>query len=155
MAADGPLASAGQMKPPPPLRVLVDTNVVLDLLLQRDPWYSQCQAFWQARDAGRLVAYLPASVLTDIYYISRRIVGNDLAHQIVTRCIREFGLLALYRGILEAALALPGTDFEDNVQIACANAAHLDFIVTRNIADFRQSPIQALEPPDLVKRLAP
>ncbi len=113
----------------------------------------QGQTFWQARDAGKLVAYLSSSALTDIYYISRRIVKDDAARQIVTRCIREFGLLAVYRGILEAALALPGKDFEDNVQIACASAARLDFIVTRNLADYRQSPIPALSPPELAQRL--
>lgn len=146
MAASGPTR---------PLRVLVDTNVVLDQLLRRNPWYTQAQTFWQARDAGQLVAYLPASVLTDIFYISRRQVGKDQALQAVARCLREFGLLATYRAVLQAALALPGPDFEDNVQIASAQAAGMDLIVTRNTADFHHSPIPALEPADVASRLTP
>lgn len=141
--------------PPRPLRILVDTNVVLDQLLRREPWYTQAQTFWQARDAGQLVAYLPASVLTDIFYISRRQVGKDQAFQAISRCLREFGLLATYRAVLDAALALPGPDFEDNVQIASAQAGAMDLIVTRNIADCRHSPIPAVEPTDVVSRLTP
>lgn len=137
------------------MRGLVDTNVILDQLLRREPWYTQAQPFWQARDAGQLVAYLPASVLTDIFYISRRQVGKDQAFQAVSRCLREFGLLATYRAVLQAALALTGPDFEDNVQIASAQAAGMDLIVTRNVTDFRQSSIPALEPTDVVNRLAP
>jgi len=93
---------------------------VLDQLLHREPWFTEAQPFWQARDAGSLTAYLPASVLTDIFHISRRQVGNDEARRAVARCLDEFGIVAVYRALLDSALALPGSDFEDNLQIACA-----------------------------------
>jgi len=89
-----------------PLRVLVDTNVALDQLLQRDPWYAIAQPFWRARDAGRLVAYLSASTLTDVSYIGRRHAGPAQARQAVERYLHEFGLVPLSRAVLEAALAL-------------------------------------------------
>src|SRR5690348_4532436 len=130
--------------PPQRLRVLVDTNVALDQLLRREPWFSQAQPFWQARDGGLFVAYLPASVLTDMYYIGRKEVGHEQARAGVARCLREFGIVPVYRAVLDAALALPGSDFEDNVQIACARLARLDLIVTRNTRDFRHSPIAAV-----------
>lgn len=143
------MGTSGASAQPQPARVLVDTNVVLDQLLQREPWYTQAQPFWQARDARQLVAYLPASVLTDIYYIARRQIGNDPARQAVVRCLREFGLLAVYRRVLEAAMALPGTDVEDNVQIVCAQLAHLDLIVTRDATGFQLSPVPVLNPMDI------
>ena len=70
------MAASLHGEPVHPLRVLVDTNVVLDQLLQREPWYADAQPFWQARDTGRLVAYLPASTITDIFYIGRRHAGS-------------------------------------------------------------------------------
>lgn len=140
---------------PRPLQVLVDTNVVLDQLLGRDPWYTQAQPFWQARDAGKLIAYLSATTITDIYYIARRQVGSDAARLDVERCLREFGLLAVARDILERVLAAAGSDFEDNIQITCAQAAGLDLIITRNVADFRYSPIPAIEPAAIVNYLTP
>ncbi|MGH2517232.1 MAG: type II toxin-antitoxin system VapC family toxin [Ktedonobacterales bacterium] len=141
--------TSGHIRQSSSARVLVDTNVVLDQLLRREPWYTQAQPFWQARDERRLIAYLPASVLTDIYYIARRQIGSDPARQAVARCLREFGLLAVYRRVLEAAMALPGTDVEDNVQIVCAQFARLDLIVTRDASGFQHSPIPVLNPTNI------
>ncbi len=135
------------------LHILVDTNVVLDLLLAREPWLSQAQPMWEARDAERLVAYLPASALTDIFYICRKQVGLERARQAVAACIQGFTLIAVDHAIVSAALALPGDDFEDNVQIACAMSGALDIIVTRDPAGFARSPIPAIEPLAVVARL--
>ncbi len=149
------MARRVQEQPARPLRVLVDTNVVLDQLLQREPWYSSAQPFWQARDAGRLIAYLPASAVTDIFYIGRRHAGLVLARQAVERCLREFGLLAIDRVVLEAALLLAGSDIEDNVQIACAQLTSMDLIATRDPAGFRHSSIPAVGPTSVVSFLKP
>lgn len=108
------------------LRVLVDSNIVLDALLQREPWYTAARPFWHARDEGQILAHLPASAVTDIFYIGRRHAGLTLARQAVERCVREFALLSVDRAVLEAALALAGPDIEDNVQIVCAHRAGLD-----------------------------
>ena len=135
--------------------MLVDTNVVLDPLLQREPWYTAAQPFWQARDGGSLVAYLPASAVTDIFYIGRRHAGLALARRAVERCLREFGLLPVYRAVLEAALALPGPDIEDNAQIASARFAGLDLIVTHDMAGFRYAPMPAVEPAAVIGQLTP
>jgi predicted nucleic acid-binding protein len=130
----------------PPLHVLVDTNVVLDLLLARQPWLTEAQSMWEARDAGGLFAHVPASALTDIFYICRKVVGVNQAKRAVDACLQGFTIITVTRHILAMALALPGSDFEDNVQIACAQSAGLDLIVTRNVADFVHSPILAVEP---------
>lgn len=144
------MAASAHVQSARPLRVLVDTNVVLDQLLQREPWHTAAQPFWQARAAGRLVAYLPATTITDIFYIGCRHAGLAPARQAVERCLREFGLLPVYRAVLEATLALPGPDVEDNVQIACTQLAGLDLTVTRDTADFRHAPMPAVEPPAIV-----
>jgi predicted nucleic acid-binding protein len=140
---------------PPALRVLLDTNVVLDLLLRREPWVTEAQPLVEAQDAGRVIAYLPTSAVTDVFYISRRLVGIERAFEVVDRCLEDFELVPVDQAILEAARQLPGNDFEDNVQIACSQAVGLDLIVTRNVADFRLSPIPAIEPATIVGHLAP
>lgn len=132
-----------------PLRVLLDTNVVLDRILQRQPWFDHAADLWQARSAGLLVAYLAASTLTDIFYIGRRIVGGSDALTAVDTCLREFGIVAVTLDVLLAARALSGPDFEDDVQIACAQATGLQLIVTRDVAGFAMSPIRAIEPGEI------
>lgn len=154
MASEGSAAHPAGASSLPPQRVLADTNVLLDLLLARQPWLSQAQSLWDAYDAGRLSIYLPASVLTDIFYICRKQVGVARARQAVEACLHGFIVVAVDRPIAETALALPGNDFEDNVQIACAQFAGLDLIVTRNTTDFAHSPIVVVEPSAITTHLS-
>ena len=148
-------SSGGSGTSPTPIRALIDTNVVLDLLLAREPWASEAKHIWDARDDGRLEAYLPASVLTDIYYICRKQIGVALARAAISECLRRFIILTVDRALLEAALRLVGPDFEDDVQIVSAQASGLNLIVTRNVADFVHGPIPALTPAEVVARLSP
>ena len=136
-----------------PHGVLVDTNVLLDLLLTREPWFTAARPLWDARDASQIECYLPASVLTDVFYICRKQIGVSNAKTAVGLCLARFTLLAIDRPILEAAHQLPGTDFEDSVQIACAMRAGLNLIVTRDPRDFAHSPVPAIAPPDVVSHL--
>jgi predicted nucleic acid-binding protein len=135
------------------LHVLVDTNVVLDLVLAREPWATQAKPLWSARDAGQLIACLPASVLTDVFYIYRKQIGVDRAKAVIEECSRRFVILAVDHALMQTALSLPGSDCEDNVRIACAQLAAIDLIVTRNVADFVHSPVPVLDPPALIVRL--
>jgi predicted nucleic acid-binding protein len=154
------MATSPEQEPaaPPILRALIDTNVILDLLLRREPWVTDAQPLVDAQDVGRVTVYLPTSALTDIFYISRRLVGIDHAFEAVDRCLEDFVIVPVDRALAEAARRLPGNDFEDNVQIACAQAAGLDLIITRDtrdVAGFRHSPIPAIKPAAIVGYLAP
>jgi predicted nucleic acid-binding protein len=146
-------ASSGASLPGQKLRVLADTNILLDLVLAREPWASEAKALWDSRDQGRVLIQVAASVLTDIFYSCRKQVGSDRVRLAVEECLRRCILVPVDRTILEAALALPGSDFEDNVQIACAQAAQLDLIITRNVADFTHLTVPAMEPAGVVDRL--
>jgi predicted nucleic acid-binding protein len=145
VVAPPPDTSQGQA-PRVPIRVLIDTNVILDWLLDRKPWADAAQPLWDARDAGDVITYLPASVVTDIFYVIRRQANIPTAFAAIDRVFAAFGLFAVDGPLLQQARALPGSDFEDNVQIACAITAKLDLIVTRNPADFRFSPIPVIDP---------
>ena len=132
-----------------PVRPLIDTNVVLDWLLDRKPWADEAKPLWDARDAGLIVCYLPASVLTDIFYIVRRSAGISGAFSALDRVFGAFGLFAVDAPLLQQARALPGNDFEDNVQIAWAVNASLDVIITRDPTGFRHAPVAVIEPPQI------
>lgn len=136
------------------LRVLVDTNVWLDLALAREPWASQAKPIWDARDTAQVAVYMPASVLTNSFYVCRRQIGTSQAKAAIAECLRRCINIAVDRTILEGALALAGPDFEDNIQITCAQSASLDLIVTRDASGFAQSPISAIDPAALVARLS-
>ena len=136
-------------------RAFFDTNVVLDVLLKRSPWDVDAAACWQACDEGTLLGFLTASTLTDIFYLARKQKGLDDAREAVRLCLKTFAICTVDRTALEAAIDLSGTDFEDNLQIACATLAGLDAIVTRDHQGFRDSLIPALTPAELLATLNP
>ena len=69
------------------MRILLDTNVVLDVLLKRDPWQADASAIWLAIDGGSITAYLTASSVTDIFYVARRLTDIVRARQSVQVCL--------------------------------------------------------------------
>lgn len=135
------------------MRVLLDTNVLLDALLDREPWAADASLVWAACDEGRLGGTILASTLTDIFYIARKQVDVSTAQLAVGLCLQVFEVCPVDRTALEHAVTLPGDDFEDNVQIACAVIAGVDAIVTRDTAGFAHSPVIVLTPAALAAQL--
>ena len=136
------------------MNVLIDTNVVLDVLLNRAPWVADSSAVWDAHRDGRISAHLAAFSLPTIFYIVRK--QNDLAkaQDGVRVCLETLEIAPVVRSTLELARSQPLSDYEDNLQIACAIEAQLDAIVTRDPIGFAPSPIPAMTPTELLKRLA-
>lgn len=130
-------------------QVLLDTNVVLDVLLNRSPWATQSQLVWQAHDDGLLIGYLCATSLTNIFYVARRLTNLEMAHSAIETCLATFEITPVDQKSLKLALSLPGKDFEDNLQIACAKLADLDAVVTRNPNDFQFAELPVVSPADI------
>ena len=135
------------------MKVLLDTNVVLDVLLAREPHLANSKAVWQACDNGQINGYIIASALTDIYYIARKIVGLDSARHAVEICLSTFQICPVNQAVLENAFQLAGSDFEDDVQIAAATQAELDVVVTRNPRDFMHGALAVVVPAELLAQL--
>lgn len=135
------------------MQVLFDTNIVLDALLKRAPWETDAAACWKASDEGRIMGCLTASTLTDIFYISRRLKGMDIARDAVRICLDAFAICIVDRQVLELAIDLPTDDFEDNLQIVCATLAGLNAIITRDKDGFQGSTITILTPTELLTQL--
>lgn len=135
------------------MRVLLDVNVVLDVLLQRHPWLADAQVIWDAAEDGRLDCCIAASSLTDIFYISRRLVGVPQAREIIKDCLDMLTVLPVDHSAIQQAHARPEADLEDALQIVVAVATGMDALVTRDSAGFQQAPIPVWTPPQLVQQL--
>jgi predicted nucleic acid-binding protein len=136
------------------MKILLDTNVVLDVLLERVEWVADAEKIWQASRDGRLSSYISASAVTDLYYISRKLVGPEKSRKIIRDCLDVLEIVGVPRDHLEAAYALGGTDFEDDLQVVCAIGVPLDAIVTRDPEGFASSPIPVLSPAQLIAKLS-
>lgn len=133
--------------------LLLDTNVVLDILLERQPWVADGEALWDAHENRQIQAFLTASAVTDIFYICRKIVGSNRARLLVRSCLKNLAIIAVDGEVLARADALPMDDFEDALQLACAERHGVDAIVTRDAAGFSGSKILVLAPQELIARL--
>lgn len=135
------------------MTALIDINVVLDVLLERQPFFTDSEGIWLACDDGRLAGYIAATTPTTIFYIARKLKGEAKAREAVELSLRAFGIGAIDRQVLQSALALPGSDYEDNVQIACAQSLGVDAICTRDVSDFVGCTSPVLTPAELLSRL--
>ena len=135
------------------MKILLDTNVVLDVLLRRETWLADAERLWEAAEQGHVHAHVCASSITDIFYICRKLVGVEAARGIVRACLDRLEIVGVTRDLLDSAFALGHPDFEDDLQVVCAVAAGLDAIVTRDTTGFAGSPIAALSPAELLERL--
>lgn len=136
------------------MRVLIDTNIVLDFLLQREPFFQDAEMLFQAIDDGEVIGYVTATTLTDIFYIARRHTRNiEQARQAVLEILTAMAICLVDRAILELALDSGLDDFEDAVQIFSAVAQDLEAIVTRDTQGFLNPPIPVFPVQELLKHV--
>lgn len=135
------------------MRVLIDANVILDVLLDRQPFVGDSKRVWEACDEGRFDGCIATFTIPTIYYICQKHAGAAAAADAVDRCLEGFEIAALYRECILAARRMPGGDFEDNLQIACAITDFMQGIVTRNTRDFTNSPIHVYTPAEFLRVL--
>lgn len=104
------------------MRVLIDTNVVLDFLQEREPFVEDAAKLFEGVDAGEVEGFIAATTITNIYYIVCRAAGKQKALDAIIQVLIDLHICAVERTILEQAIALNFRDFEDAVQCACAIA---------------------------------
>lgn len=131
-------------------RILLDVNVVLDVLLDREPHAAASGALWAAIEAGRAEGRIAAHAVTTIHYLLRKEIGSVRARRTVAAIMRIFEPAAVDRSVLANALDLSCPDFEDGVTAAAAENSGCDFIATRDAKDFRGSLVPVLAPEALL-----
>lgn len=124
------------------MRVLIDTNIILDFLSPREPFFQDASLLFQAIDTEEITGYVAATTLTDIFYISRKHTkSTEKARQVIFDVLTILIICPTDRTVLESAFNSGLTDFEDAVQIFSAVAQSLDAIATRDAKGFLSSPI--------------
>ena len=134
-------------------RILFDTNVVLDVLLDRQPYVEASAAAWAAVETGIVEGLLAAHAVTTVHFLVRKEKGNIKAKRIISAILSVFGVATVDSVVIQEALQLPFSDFEDAVTAAAARVAGCECIVTRDPKGFRRSPVRALTPEALTPLL--
>ncbi len=124
----------------------MDTNVVLDVLLERQPHAAASVAVWAFIEAGRWEGFLAAQAITTVHYMVQKELGAVKAKRLIALVLRVFRVAAVDSGVIEQALRLPIADFEDAVTAAAALTSECEYVVTRDPRGYRNSPVRALAP---------
>jgi predicted nucleic acid-binding protein len=132
------------------MRVLLDTDVVLDLFLERPGFVDDSMILWEANERGKIDAFISSITLINLFYFARKAKGREAARQMVLKLLASVGICRVDRRILQTALSLPLTDYEDAVQLACAESGRIEAIITRNLRDYRDSTLPVYSPPDFI-----
>lgn len=128
------------------MRLLLDINVLLDFLQHRGAFAKPAAKLFGAIEMKRAVGYVSGHTITTAYYILHRGQAAPIAESAVLTMLRVLEVVPVEREDLMRALALGWSDFESAVQAVCASEIGADFIVTRDLHDFRGSAVPARDP---------
>lgn len=137
------------------MKVLVDTNVLLDVIQERQPFEEMALRIWKLVEDKHLHGCVSAISFNNIFYIARRQVGAERAMEGLRRVRQGFQFVPLDDYVIDRAMASKPGDFEDAIQAAAAVAAQADLIVTRNQRDFSRYGVTALSPEETLALLEP
>ena len=135
------------------MKVVFDTNVVLDLLMDRAPHADDAAVLFAAVEQGEIAGCLCGTTITTIHYLAAKALGPDLARAEIGKLMDLFEIAPMTRAVLVEALGVNFNDFEDAVIYQAARHVGAQAIVTRNARDFRCTDLSVCFPDELVKTL--
>ena len=135
------------------MKILFDTNVILDVLLDREPFSGDAAFLMSLVEQSEIIGFICATTVTTIYYLAAKALGHQAASRHIRTLLSLFVVAPVNRVVLEGAAASKFKDFEDAVIHASAIHAGAEYIVTRNSADFKESRLPVFSPTDLIKNL--
>ena len=133
------------------MTVLIDTNVVLDVLLNNAGLVANSRALLDFAEQKRFSGYISASAITDIFYISQKKLGKKAAREAIRHLLHIYYPATVTGKDIYNALDLTWGDFEDSVQFIVGEGLDADYIVTRNTQDFSSSTVPAVTPEQFIQ----
>lgn len=135
------------------MKVLIDTNVVLDVLCKRENFYEDAVKIMKYCEVKKIIGVISALTVPNIVYIMRKELDVQKTKDIIQKLQLLFTIADLKAEDIKKALSMDFKDFEDSLQSACALRIKADYIITRNIKDFINSKVTAIKPSELIERI--
>ena len=134
------------------MKVLIDTNIFLDIALNRKPFVEHAVLLWRLAEQKEITDCLSNTSITDIFYIIRKHAGQEKARSFIGDILDTFSLVDIDEDGFREALNSDMRDFEDAVQYVNCMRNGCDVLATRNKADFVNRP-NVLDPAELIERI--
>ena len=135
------------------IRALIDTDVNLDFILRRQPFFAEADKIFLHCLNRDFDAYICDITPINIFYIGRKEIGRQAAIKAIKDLLIMVKVCSVEKSFLLKALSSPIKDYEDAVQHECAIAENLDAIVTRNLKDYKNSTVKVYSPTEFLQFL--
>ena len=131
------------------MRILFDTNIIIDVVCKREPWAAQSIELLSLADKGDIEGILCATTITTMHYLLSSKLGREIAQREIKRFLNVFTIAAVDHRVLSAAESSGFSDFEDAVLYVAACRSGADAILTRNTKDFKHAKLPVYDPHEL------
>ena len=131
-------------------KVFIDTDIILDVALAREPFFSSSKTILAMAENNIIIGNISSNCVANIYYILRKSGGDNKARKFILNIVKYITVIAIdHQNVLEA-LKSKFSDFEDALQYSSAVENRCEYIITRNIEDYKSSKIKVLLPEEFI-----
>ena len=132
------------------MRCLIDANIILDVISDREPFVTDSSVIWKMCETGQIEGYISALTFADLVYVLRKEMDPEEIETLYEFLRLIFYVAELNEDILSKASAMRWPDYEDAIQSATASRIRADYIISRNVKDYKDSKIVALTPGEMI-----
>ncbi|MBZ0201397.1 MAG: PIN domain-containing protein [Ignavibacteria bacterium] len=132
-------------------KIFLDSDVILDLLLEREPYHHSITLLLEKVKSGDIVLHTSSICILNINYILRKSYSHDYVKEVLNKLLHFVNILSVDSGIIHLSLNSDFIDFEDGVQYYCSLNNDISEIITRNIKDYKPSKIPVLTPEEFLE----
>lgn len=134
------------------MKLLIDGNIILDVLLKREPHYEGSAKVWKMCETDLAEGCVSALTFANLVYVMRKELDAEKINEVLKKMSLIFTFEDLNASDISTAAQMQWDDFEDAIQAATAKRIHADHIITRNVKDFKKSQIMAFTPAEFLAR---
>lgn len=135
-------------------KVLVDTDVIMDFLLDREPFATQSAKIISLCFNKKIKGHVTPVIIANIYYLLKKISNREKVTESLRQLIGILDITIIDKKIILTALNSEFKDFEDALQnYAAESSRDIDFIITRNVKDYKKSSLGVLSPSEFLKTI--
>ena len=134
------------------MRLLIDGNIILDVLQKREPHFEDSAKIWKLCETEQAQGYVSVLTFANLVYVMRRELDPEQIEDVRKGLALIFRFTELTAADIANAAGMRWDDFEDALQAVTAERVHADYLITRNIKDFKKSKVTAFSPTEFLSR---
>ena len=132
-------------------KVFLDSDVILDVLCKREPFYSFAAELFTLGDLGKVTLVTTSLVFANVFYILRKVLGIEKGKELLRKLRIIVGVISVTEKTVDLALNSNLADFEDGLQYFTARENNIQILITRNVKDYRGKELLVQTPEEYIR----